>query len=988
MGNTASSSNDTNGADQANTTNTPMMLTLSTPQLPDDAQYLLQQFPKAVCENNIDDTVCIVSFEVVTLFLLRGRHPSRLAISVSNLAIPTTIQLHDTRVPELRLPSQSRIVFVPESFCSQTERRRALALYLAGLDETNGDSNSNNQSPPSLLPSLQATWLPQTNTNTTNDSFPLNATQPIPFQNDLFEGHCLMVIKPLPPKQDPYWHTRLFAQKKRRIVWQIQGTFRQVPQGVLYAGAELMQPMRLGLVTQGVARLLLKLVQRFHSNVHFSFGSDDELAHIVIPAFTAMEKMIVTPPFQEPPRLGDPWDEAPESMQFRKETQSTGSWNTTDTYSMEFFSMYIDLAQWKLVQLPVSGDVALQTFWGDSPVNLCFYDAPPKDKHTARNKRYAFGVQLKYLGADAVTEQLQEEPEGDNDIFRWSGSNRPKVLVQSTQNNLKRRESGVFIIDDDSTEDAYFYFDAEEMTNDLSERDAAKVHLPQHDEIDLLAQIDVVCPFWLEVCTSRGGYSKVFAIQTENEPWALWPASACEDFVRNNKWIRKQMEIHFSPRISGNEWTRRALGIMLIYPKTDLLNQLKAVKSVQANTYGELFLQQNHKLASTTSKERIELLTQGLIARAISDRHWIEEWARVYPDRIEFFHPDRSKAHFQISSITDVKSLPIEDSPNTPQFFFLGINTPGRTVYLMFRNEAQRDEWLQCLQSWARDDVSSDMISDNPAEEFMHKSTMWRCKHRRLLNCARFSFHQRLDAKEDPVELVARVLRLALAGDATRPFLEAAALLKDTTTNHLTEEKKLAFFLNLYHVMISHAFLVLGPPNWGLVWINYFNNVAYQVGDDVFSLTELEHCIIRANMAAPSQFLSRFAIPKSDYGRLALKVKDWRINFALNCGSLSNPESIILFNDKNLDGQLDAACRLYLECVTAARTSRDLVVQLPRICQWYRDDFGDTDEDILKRIRKFLPDGVRQAIKTTSAELLVRFLPYQFECRPFVSYQD
>ncbi|GAX14092.1 hypothetical protein FisN_8Hh072 [Fistulifera solaris] len=984
MGNT-SSSNDTNGAAESNTKQTPKMWTLSTPQFSDDAQYLLQQFPNAVRED-IDDTVCIISFENgVTLFLVQGPHPSRLAISVlSELTIlsTTTIQLHDTRLPELRLPSQSKIIFVPETFCSQTERRRALARYLAGIDET-----SNNKSPPSLLPSLQATWLPQTNTHTTNTAFPLNATQPIPFQNELFDGHCLMVIKPLPPNQDPYWHTRLFAQKKRRIVWQIQGTFRQVPQGVLYAGAELLQPMRLGLVTQGVARLLLKLVQRFHSNVHYSFGTDDdeEMAHIVIPAFTAMEKWIVTPPSQTPPRLGDMWEETPESMQFRKETQSTGSWNTTDTYSMEFFSMYIDLAQWKLVQLPVSGDVALQTFWGDSPVNLCFYDAPPKEKHTARNKRYAFGVQLKYLGA--VTEPIQPEEE-DNDIFRWSGSTRPKVLVQSTQKNLKRRESGVFTIDDDSTEDAYYYFDAEEMTNDISERDTAQVHLPQHDEIGLLAQIDVACPFWLEVCTSRSGYSKVFAIQTESEPWALWPASACEDFVRNNKWIRKQMESHFSPRISGSEWTRRALGLMLVNPKTDLLNQLKAVKSVQASTYGELFLQRNYKFAAITSRERTELLTEGLIARAISDRHWIEEWARVYPDRIEFFHPDRSKAHFQVSSITGVKSLPVEDCPNALQFFFLSIDTPGRTVYLMFRNEAQRDEWLRCLQSCARDDVSSDMISDNPAEEFMHKSTMWRCKHRRLLNCARFSFHNRLDVNEDPVELVARVLRLALAGDSTRTFLEAAALLKDTTTNNLTEERKLVFFLNLYHVMISHAFLVLGPPNWGLVWINYFNNVAYQVGDDIFSLTELEHCIIRAKMSAPSQFLSRFAIPKSDYGRLALNVKDWRINFALNCGSLSNPESIIIFNEKDLDSQLDAASRLYLECVTAARKSKDLVIHLPRICQWYRDDFGESDEDLLKRIRECLPESVRQASKTTPVELLVRFLPYQFECRPFVSYQD
>lgn len=280
------------------------------------------------------------------------------------------------------------------------------------------------------------------------------------------------------------------------------------------------------------------------------------------------------------------------------------------------------------------------------------------------------------------------------------------------------------------------------------------------------------------------------------------------------------------------------------------------------------------------------------------------------------------------------------------------------------------------------------MISDNPAEEFLHKSTMWRCKHRRLLNCAHFSFHSRLVAQEDPLELVTRVLRLALDGDATRAFLEAAASLKDTATNHLAEDKKLAFFLNLYHVMISHAFLVLGPPNWGLVWINYFNNVAYQVGDDIFSLTELEHCIIRSKMAAPSQFLSRFAIPKSNYGRTALTKNDFRINFALNCGSLSNPERIIIFNENDLDDQLNSASRLYLQSVTAIPKNRDLIVQLPRICQWYRDDFGDSDDELLRTIREFLPDSVRPATKTTSGELLVRFLPYHFECRQFVSSQE
>ena len=49
----------------------------------------------------------------------------------------------------------------------------------------------------------------------------------------------------------------------------------------------------------------------------------------------------------------------------------------------------------------------------------------------------------------------------------------------------------------------------------------------------------------------------------------------------------------------------------------------------------------------------------------------------------------------------------------------------------------------------------------------------------------------------------------------------------------------------LYHLLIQHAYLVLGPPASTLHWLSYYSVIAYQTADDVFSLVELEHCIIR-----------------------------------------------------------------------------------------------------------------------------------------------
>jgi hypothetical protein len=190
--------------------------------------------------------------------------------------------------------------------------------------------------------------------------------------------------------------------------------------------------------------------------------------------------------------------------------------------------------------------------------------------------------------------------------------------------------------------------------------------------------------------------------------------------------------------------------------------------------------------------------------------------------------------------------------------------------------------------------------------------------------------------------------------------------------------------------MISHAFLVLGPPDSSLSWISYFNNMAYQVDDDIFSLAELEHCIIRAKMSYPSQFLSRFVLPKSRY-TMALTRADYRINFALNSGSLSNPPEIIIYRPDKLQEQLDQASRMGLQCATLARrgSTRGANLNLPRICQWFAEDFGGS-EMLLKKIERFLSDQVRTVLreccwnarKRVFDSCHIRYLPYSFECRP------
>ena len=65
-----------------------------------------------------------------------------------------------------------------------------------------------------------------------------------------------------------------------------------------------------------------------------------------------------------------------------------------------------------------------------------------------------------------------------------------------------------------------------------------------------------------------------------------------------------------------------------------------------------------------------------------------------------------------------------------------------------------------------------------------------------------------------------------------------------------------------------------------------------------------------------------------------------------------------------LQDQLDTASRLYLTAsVVSKRGGNEVLLQLPRVCQWFLDDFGGSNEGLLQRIEDFLPENDRRALK-------------------------
>jgi hypothetical protein len=144
----------------------------------------------------------------------------------------------------------------------------------------------------------------------------------------------------------------------------------------------------------------------------------------------------------------------------------------------------------------------------------------------------------------------------------------------------------------------------------------------------------------------------------------------------------------------------------------------------------------------------------------------------------------------------------------------------------------------------------------------------------------------------------------------------------------------------------------------------------YEIGEDVFSLAELESCVIRGKTSRPSHIKPPFVdAPKTSrpYRMYGLSATDSRINFILvsnisfiylfihslqishmdvsslqNNGDVSYPSWVPVYKQQIMDEQMDLASSCFLMEQVKINT-RKRTVFLPKVCDVYALDFGMGD---------------------------------------------
>ena len=176
--------------------------------------------------------------------------------------------------------------------------------------------------------------------------------------------------------------------------------------------------------------------------------------------------------------------------------------------------------------------------------------------------------------------------------------------------------------------------------------------------------------------------------------------------------------------------------------------------------------------------------------------------------------------------------------------------------------------------------------------------------------------------------------------------------LQKIPVSRLSRTQQLSYWINLYNSFTVHLILEHYPLD-SIVDIRYgffdfgpWDEKLLQIEDEEVSLNDIEHRILRPIW------------------------KDPRLHYALNCASLGcpnlQPES---FHPGNVESLLNSGARDYINHPRGLRFENEDDLLLSKIYDWYADDFGDNEKELLQHLMRYANQSTKTRLESFDGDI-------------------
>ncbi|CAL5220200.1 g2173 [Coccomyxa viridis] len=205
-------------------------------------------------------------------------------------------------------------------------------------------------------------------------------------------------------------------------------------------------------------------------------------------------------------------------------------------------------------------------------------------------------------------------------------------------------------------------------------------------------------------------------------------------------------------------------------------------------------------------------------------------------------------------------------------------------------------------------------------------------------------------------------------------FVDATAELQKLDISGFSRQERMAFWINMYNVLVVHALVVFGPASNTLARLKWFASIKYVIGSQEYSSNDIEHGVLRNNKPSPANLLSLVGLSsiapktfKAGDPRLSQCVdpEDPRIHFALVCGAKSCPP-IKVYTPESLEEGLSSAAAAFVQSEVQVLPAEGKLV-MSKIFQWYGGDFG-SKADIITLLQKYLTGSAKEQLTSISGD--------------------